>query len=274
MSQAELSSPLPITRKLSPMIVLYDSIPARSPSLSKPLSKKRKSEPSAVFDPDRLAREDIYRVKLAVAIARDVCLQQIQRHYASNIELRMSHSKSVRCALVVDAPGLQRTRQHGIFKLWPMLIGCTLRHIVRRFGGPSFISLLTLITTRVSSVAALGSRKSVHLMLEGIANRVFGKRLCELLESSMRCAIAQMVITRPEKQPFLLALKEEAKKRIEGEVDAWTAAKIGDAGLVELHVLAIVQEPDCRCNDLCDFMRYTPQMAYFCCDLEGRNSDK
>jgi hypothetical protein len=259
------------------MIVLCDSIPARSPSLSKPLSKKRKSEPSAVFVPDRLAREDIYRVKLAVAIARDVCLQQIQRHHASNIELRMSHSKSVRCALVVDAPGLQYTHPHGIFKLWPMLIGCTLRHIVRRFGGPSFISLLTLITTRVSSVAALGSRKSVHLMLEGIANRVFGKRLCELLESSMRCAISQMVITRPEKHsfcPFLLALKKHAKKRIEGEVDAWTAAKIGDAGLVELHVLAIVQEPDYWRGYLCDAIRQAPQMAYFCCDYEGHNSDK
>jgi hypothetical protein len=159
------------------------------------------------------------------------------------------------------------------------LIGFTVRNIVRRFGGPNFISFLTLITTRLLSVAALGSRKHMRLM-QGIVNRVFGERLCGLLESEMRCAIAQMVITRPKKHlfcPFLLALKKEAKKRIEGEVDAWTAAKIGDAGLVELHVLAIVKEPDCWCNernDLCDFCRHAPQLAYFCCDLGGPHSDK
>lgn len=152
-----------------------------------------------------------------------------------------------------------------------MLIGLTLRHIVRRFGGPSFISSLTLITTRVSSIGALGSGKYRRL-LEGIANRVFGERLSELLESQMRCAIALMTITRPKKHlfcPFLLALKEEATKRIEGEVDVWSAAEIGDAGLVELHVLAIVQEPDCWCPDLCDFARHSAQMAYFCVDFCG-----
>jgi len=237
------------------------------------LSKKQKSEPSAVFVLDRLACKDVYRVKLAVAIARDVCLQQIQRNHA-NIELQKPPSKAGSRALVVDTTELQHTRQQC--KFWPMLICFTVRHIVRRFGGPSVISFLTLITTRVLSVAAFGSRKHMQLM-HGIVNRVFGERLCELLESSMRRAIAQMVITRPAKHlfcPFLLALKEEAKKRIEGEVDAWTAAAIGDAGLVELHVLTIVQEPDCWCPDLCDFARHSPQMAYFCCDLEGPNSDK
>lgn len=230
------------------------------------LSKKQKSEPSSVFVLDRLACKDIYRVKLTVAIARDVCLQQIQSYHAANIELRMPHSKAGSRALAVDASDLQHTGQ-----FWPMLIGLTLRHIVRRFGGPSFISCLTLITTRVSSIAALGSGKYRRL-LEGIANRVFGERLSELLESQMRCAIALMTITRPKKHlfcPFLIALKEEATKRIEGEVDVWSAAEIGDAGLVELHVLAIVQEPDCWCPDLCDFARHSAQMAYFCVDFCG-----
>ena len=228
------------------------------------LSKKQKSEPSSLFVLDRLACKDIYRVKLTVAIARDVSLQQIQRYHAANIELRMPHSKAGSRALVVDASDLQ----HGQPGMWPMLIGLTLRHMVRRFGGPSFISL---ITTRVSSIAALGSGKYRRLM-EGVANRVFGEQLSELLESQMRCAIALMTITRPEKNlfcPFLLALKKEAKKRIEGEDDVWTAAEIGDAGLVELHVLAIVQEPDCWCPDLCDFARHSAQMAYFCVDFYG-----
>lgn len=250
------------------------------PSLSAHLSKKQKSEPSAVFVLDRLACTDVYRVKLAVAIARDVCLQQIQRNqaFAANSELRKPPSKAGSQALVVDATELQHTRQQlrGMCKFWPALIGFTLRHIVRRFGGPSFISFLTLITTRVLPVAALGSREHIRL-IQGIMNRVFGGRLCELLESSMRRAIAQMVITRPEKHlfcPFLLFFKEEAKKSVEGKVDVWTAAEIGDAGLVELHVLALVQEPDCWRNDLCDFCRSAPQMYIFCCDFEGPNSDK
>jgi hypothetical protein len=230
------------------------------------LSKKRKSEPSEVFVLDRLARKDVYRVKLIVAIARDVCLQQIQRNHA-NMKPLMSHSKVRSRALVVDASDLQH-RQHGMCKLWPTLIAFTLRHIVRLFGGPSFISFLTSITARVLLISGSGFRKYT----EGIVNRVFGERLSELLERQMRCAIAQMVITRPQKHlfcPFLLALKKEAKKRIKGEVDAWSAAKSSDVGLVELHVLAIVQEPDCWCSDLCDFARHSAQMAYFCVDFCG-----
>ena len=71
--------------------------------------------------------------------------------------------------------------------------------------------------------------------------------------------------------PFLLALKKEAEKRIKGEVDVWTAAEIGDAGLVELHVLAFVQEPDCGCRDLCDWARNSGKMKYFCCNFEDED---
>jgi hypothetical protein len=248
-------------RKLSP-------VPA--PSLSKHLPKKAKSEPGAVFVLDCLAHKDIYRVKLTVAIARDVCLQQIQRYHPQNTKLRMPNSKVGSCALVADTSDLQHTGQH--------LIGFNLRHIVRRFGGPSFISFFTLIVARVSSIAA-GCRK-YRRVLERIVNRVFGGRLSELLESQMRCAIAKMTITRPEKHmfcPFLLALKKEAEKMIEGEVDVWTAAELGDDWLVELHVLAFVQEPDCWCCGkkfgLCDFARNSGKMTYFCCIFD-RDDDE
>ena len=73
--------------------------------------------------------------------------------------------------------------------------------------------------------------------------------------------------------PFLLALKKEAERRIEGEVDVWTAAELGDDWLVELHVLAFVQEPDCWCNDLCDFACNTGKMAYFCCKFDGHDDE-
>jgi hypothetical protein len=88
-------------------MILAMSSPIPAPSRSAHLSKKRKSEPGAVFVLDRLACKDVYRVKLAVAIARDVCLHQIQRNHA-NIELQKPPSKAG-----------SRQQLHGICKFWP-----------------------------------------------------------------------------------------------------------------------------------------------------------